>query len=363
MQYKDLDQFMDSMTNIGRSNKLYIWGRSVYGNLLGILFNEKQIEWDGYYDNFCDFEEECLNGKSTFKGTGVDTSEGAFYVLSMRDYKPVQEQLLKKGIKSEKIIGFEDNHFFEHIEEAAMGNVVSTGKLKTFCNKHEKEKCFVIGNGPSLTIDDLNLIHQAGFISLASNMIFGCYDKTVWRPEYYFFTDGMGIRETFKDRKVLEYVAKNCGFFFSRSNGDLAKWVQDIANLVLFRSVFSESSEQFDFSSDCAEKVYTGYTVTYTMLQMAAYMGFREIYLIGMDHTFSVERREDGRVTVNRNVRNHSEIMAKDTMWGVANIERVEKAYTAARDYADAHGIRIYNATRGGKLEIFERVNFDELVR
>ena len=36
-------------------------------------------------------------------------------------------------------------------------------------------------------------------------------------------------------------------------------------------------------------------------------------------------------------------------------------AYQAAREYADRHGIKIYNATRGGKLEVFERVDFDSL--
>ena len=40
---------------------------------------------------------------------------------------------------------------------------------------------------------------------------------------------------------------------------------------------------------------------------------------------------------------------------------QVSLAYKAARKYADAHGIKIYNATRGGKLEVFERVDFDSL--
>lgn len=361
MQFGDIKKFMESMANISGKNKLYIWGRSVYGNLLGALFNEHQIEWDGYYDNFCDFQEGYLNKKCTFKGEAVDASERAFYVLSMRDYKPVQRQLLEKGVDLEHIICFENGHVLDSIGEAVQGSAVSIEQLKVFHNKHKGEKCFVIGNGPSLTIEDLERIHRSGVISFASNLIFGCYDKTKWRPEYYFFTDGMGIRETFQDRKDIEYVAQNCRYFFSRSNGDLAKWAQEISNLVLFKYVYSESEERFDFSSDCAEKVYTGYTVTYAMLQMAVYMGFEEIYLLGMDHSFSVERRKDGRIIENKNVRNHSEIMEKDRMWGVADMERVEKAYTAAKAYADTHGIKIYNATRGGKLEIFERITFDEL--
>lgn len=361
MQYEDLNQFLDSMESIKEENKIYIWGRSVFGNLLGMLFNRNKIKWDGYYDNFSDFDEKILNGKYTFKAEEIDDSEEAFYVLSMRKYMPVREQLLEKGIKPEHIICFDNILFFEHLEEEVLGNNVSTAQLRNFHDKHKGEKCFVIGNGPSLTIEDLDAICQSGFVSFASNMIFGCYDKTKWRPEYYFIIDGIGISETFRERKTLEYVAQNCQYFFSRSSSELAQWVQEIPNLILFKAVLSNLTGEFGFSSDCSEKVYTGYTVTYAMLQMAVYMGFKEIYLLGMDHSFSVERGKDGKVVEKKNVRNHSEIIKNDRLWGVSEIEEVTKAYMAAKAYADAHNVKIMNATRGGKLEVFERINIDQL--
>ena len=37
-------------------------------------------------------------------------------------------------------------------------------------------------------------------------------------------------------------------------------------------------------------------------------------------------------------------------------------SYKVLRDYADRHGIHIYNATRGGMLEVYERRNLDEVV-
>ena len=42
--------------------------------------------------------------------------------------------------------------------------------------------------------------------------------------------------------------------------------------------------------------------------------------------------------------------------------EHVERAFQSAKLYAENHGIKIYNATRGGKLEIFERADFDLLM-
>jgi hypothetical protein len=43
------------------------------------------------------------------------------------------------------------------------------------------------------------------------------------------------------------------------------------------------------------------------------------------------------------------------------SVDKTTKAYQSAKAYADAHGIKVYNATRGGKLEVFERVDFDSL--
>ena len=37
------------------------------------------------------------------------------------------------------------------------------------------------------------------------------------------------------------------------------------------------------------------------------------------------------------------------------------EGYMCAKEYAERHEIKIYNATRGGKLEVFERVDFDSL--
>ena len=36
-------------------------------------------------------------------------------------------------------------------------------------------------------------------------------------------------------------------------------------------------------------------------------------------------------------------------------------AFEVAKQYADSHEIKIYNDTRGGKLEVFERKNLDEV--
>lgn len=82
-------------------------------------------------------------------------------------------------------------------------------------------------------------------------------------------------------------------------------------------------------------------------MQFAVYMGIKELYLIGVDFNYSLKN-------------NH---FYKNEI-GIQNIfdkENVYAGYLAAKQYADSHGIKIYNATRGGKLEVFPRVDFDSL--
>ena len=105
-------------------------------------------------------------------------------------------------------------------------------------------------------------------------------------------------------------------------------------------------------------------------IQCACYLGFKEIILLGVDHSFAREKRKDGTVEIHSNIQNHFEDYQSDSFWGngmkdedyvVFPLDFATMAFEKAREYADGHGIKIYNATRGGKLEVFERVNFDEL--
>ena len=124
-----------------------------------------------------------------------------------------------------------------------------------------------------------------------------------------------------------------------------------------------EDIENISFSSDCAQKVYSGTTITYTMIQMAVYMGFSDIYLIGIDHTFSKIIDKEGNVKDGELTKEteHADFLGQYNMPNGSEVYKVENAYRAALSYAKCHNIAIYNATRGGKLEIFERKNFDFL--
>ena len=129
--------------------------------------------------------------------------------------------------------------------------------------------------------------------------------------------------------------------------------------------IVTEEKDEIDFSEDVARYVANSKTVVYTAIQFAVYMGIREIYLIGVDHHFHISQNDKGEIVVDPTVKDYfSDAYNQDKAnLYVPNTDRSTLTFMAARKYADAHGIKIYNATRGGKLEVFERVDLDSLFR
>ncbi|MFR2694481.1 MAG: 6-hydroxymethylpterin diphosphokinase MptE-like protein [Enterocloster bolteae] len=107
------------------------------------------------------------------------------------------------------------------------------------------------------------------------------------------------------------------------------------------------------FSDDLTEGIYSGTTVLYAMFQIAVYMGFKKIYLLGVDFSWG----EDGKDThFCKGYMNDQ--LVKDAM---IHKEAQRNAYISVKKYAEEHNIEVLNATRGGYLNVFERIEFEEL--
>ena len=342
---------------------IYIWGSGVCGNALGRLFNHNKISWNSYYDNMAMDTGTYLNNKLIYRGDELKREEKAIYILSMRKYIGVKEQLSSQSIPDENIIWFDDFEIFGKIENAVYDANDYSKKIAKFKNLYEGERCFIIGNGPSLKLEDLEKLKNEK--TFACNLIFQCFDKTEWRPTNYFNIDANSIRTTFRTREKTLEIFSECENAFVRAASEMWDFRDDpeFSNMYLMNMIFSESEEDFEFSEDCSEKVIMGYTVTYTMMQMAVYMGFKEIYLIGIDHNYSKIVLQDGSI-VNGKItkdKEHADFLGNYNLPNGSEVYKVERAYMKARQYAEDHDIKIYNATRGGNLKIFELFNFDLL--
>lgn len=227
-------------------------------------------------------------------------------------------------------------------------------KLK---NIYEGRRIFLIGNGPSMTIKDLNILHNNNEICIAFNKIYRIFDETLWRPNYIAMTD-MDVIVQVQD-EILKYK--------------IPLIIADRFNQCIHYNVNFDDQyyvhlidEQFypykpRFSDDIVNGVYLGASSVYDVgIQFAAYMGASEIYLIGVDNSFTGNVTDEANHFIKGYYREDEKILYKEHN-RTNTCNEAEIAYQSAENYSRKHGFRIYNATRGGKLEVFERVNFDDL--
>lgn len=252
-----------------------------------------------------------------------------------------------KGYNNYVIIPKRINRYFAKSEHKT--------NLKRFKDIHKGERCFIIGNGPSLTAEDLDKLKNE--YTFASNFIGKMFDKTDWRPTYFCVMDPTFVKQSMEEfisyEKDEMFVAVYAENFNSAS-----KWFGN-TNINFCEMTHGVGKDKLPkFSNDISEIMYGGYTVTYALLQLAVTMGFSEIYLIGVDNNFALNKGFDG-VVKNGGKASH---FYKDDRQISANIEGMTNAYIAAKKYCDEHGIRIYNATRGGKLEVYDRIEFDKIL-
>lgn len=235
-------------------------------------------------------------------------------------------------------------------------------KVANLKNSYEGKSCFIIGNGPSLTASDLDAIAKAGYPSFAANSIFKIFDKTKWRPTFLVYQDQQ-IIDGLSD--IFEELSHNCEKMFVRR--DVYRQIKPnyvhSDKLVFPRLVMHIRKDRYyDFSSDIKKYAFDGCTVTYFSIQLAYYMGFKKIYLIGVDHNFPIMFDNNDNIIENKNIKMHCFEDSPQIILNPARVLETTFAYRSARRFLDSHGVKIYNATRGGKLEEFDRKKLEEIL-
>ena len=112
-------------------------------------------------------------------------------------------------------------------------------------------------------------------------------------------------------------------------------------------------SKNLKWTRDLLWGIYDKYTVTTCAIDIAVYMGFQEIYLIGVDCNYTG--------TTTHFISPGSNYGKMTTDMALSAQEAMKQGYQFIADNMNKYGIKVYNATRGGMLEVFERKNFDEL--
>lgn len=240
-------------------------------------------------------------------------------------------------------------------------------RLRSLRNRNWGERCFVIGNGPSLNETDLAKL--AAERTFAVNKIFLLYDRIDWRPTYYTLLDWRVGPEIASDVDLLGDSVK---FFPNRFRGLLLP--DDETYWYTTRPVLDHIDDQFGL--DIVGGIPSRGTVLVTAIQLAFYLGFRDILLIGVDAAYTIPAsvKQSGPDRFGTGVKLNLESTADDdpnhfdpryfgagAKWHDPNVDDMVRMFRIMRKGVELHGGRIRNATVGGHLDVFERVEFDSL--
>ena len=287
------------------------------------------------------------------KGTG--RREIVKKIVYGRSYEPIENEVLTHPIS--KTSAKPMLNVLETINE------LEANSLRKFKDKYKGKRCFIVGNGPSLNKCDLSLLKDE--YTFAVNGIFYKTEEMGFKPTFYMVEDGHVVDDNLDKINAFDPEYK---FFPSLYKQKIRKTDNTYffsADLGFYRGNHY-SFEIPRFSRDFAQIAFCGQSVTYLNMQLAFYMGFTEVYLIGMDFSYDVRETDEKRgatlITHDDDINHfHPDYFGKGKKWHDPKVYNVAKNYEFAKIIFDDNGRKIYNATVGGKLEIFERKDYAAL--
>ena len=224
-------------------------------------------------------------------------------------------------------------------------------RLRQFRNKHQGQDCFIIGNGPSL--NKMNLEVLKDYHTFGLNKIYLMEDRGIdLNLSYLASTNALVIEQSRERFEQMEHP-----IFLSHTAA--AGVVRDLPNIHRLHTL-----NVWSFYEDITQPICEGYTVTYVALQLAYYMGFRRVFLIGVDHSFKQSGQSNETQTYEGDDQNHFDPnYFKGQQWQLADVDGSEVSYHLANYHYRKDGREIWDATVGGKLEVFPKLGFADALQ
>ena len=196
-------------------------------------------------------------------------------------------------------------------------------QISDFRDLHTGRSVFILASGPSLAEVDLTRLRR--------RIVIGLNRSSLVYPDTHYHC-------TMDERLFKEYeeVLRKSRYLFTLEQRSFG---------IPIHLLGSEG-----FSHDLTEGIYSGYTVTYFALQIAVYMGFNRIFLVGLDlkhkpghtHFFGIDPVS----------KNHEK----------TEFPKMIRMLHYAADQLAGTDVKVYNCSPDTELECFERISFDSAV-
>jgi hypothetical protein len=217
---------------------------------------------------------------------------------------------------------------------------------------------------------DLNLMKKE--ITFGANAIYLMRNKLDFLPTYYMVEDNLVAEDRADEINALEGPKKffplRLAFTLNRTSPKTIFFNHSPYRIILDKEL--RESIYYKFSQDISKNTCGGNTVTYTCMQFAYYMGITHLYLVGADHNYDIPykylhkyKNENYIIDSEFDDPNHfrPDYFGKGYRWHNPKVHLMEKSYKIAKKVFENDNRVIFNATKGGRLEVFKRVDYENL--
>lgn len=226
-------------------------------------------------------------------------------------------------------------------------------KNKKYKDLYKNETCYIIGNGPSL--NQINLRPLKNKYTFVLNHFYKHPLYSFIKPNFHCYIDPDILK--YLD-PISDILAKNNSthLFFNaqvcRNKKLQEKLKSDQYSPIFFKDIIRDQDD--NLSINFSKPLLGGNFITYTVLMLALYMGFKKIYLLGFDH--------DWKKTNDQVVEDHfyNSPTAIKTKWSYHYLDpqyNYNVIYSKILSVAKDNSAKIINLNPNSLLDVFPKQN------
>ena len=231
------------------------------------------------------------------------------------------------------------------------------GKLLRFKDRHRGGECLILCNGPSLKQVDFKKIDRKRFKIIGLNKIHLGFDLLGIQPDYIVAVNKKVIEQSAEEFSRLPIIK------FISNRVDLNKFPPNPALYHINTVNLPRPNKRF--SEDIVSYINEGWTVTHAALQLVYYMGFSNVYIVGMDHRFSQHipglENKESIIKGDDLDHFHPNYFGHGQAWDFPDLKNSEISYSSARKAYTEAGRNIFDCTIGGACDVFEKMSVNGL--
>ena len=223
-------------------------------------------------------------------------------------------------------------------------------RLKFTRDTHKGKKAIILCNGPSLNRVNFDLIGEV--YSFGLNKINLNFDRTNHTPNSIVC--------------VNPYILNQNNKFFSNTNLTLFLGHQAVSCGIKIRpnTILMHCTDIPSFAEDVSGSIFQGHSVTFVALQIAFYMGFKSVGLVGCDHNYPYKGSPNSVGSLTSEDRGHfaTDYFNIGEDFQYPDLEASRYYYYLAKRYYESRSREIVNLTEGSKLSIFRKENIESFL-